>query len=205
MLFGRRAKKATGKRGQARPRSRFVKLWFEQLEDRLAPANVSWNVDVSGPWDVGSDWSTGQVPTSADDVTINRAISGLTITVRSGNQAVHSLQSNEALAVSGGSLTLLAPSSLSAVTVSNGAAMTVAATTWSDVTVDHAALTTDARQDMTSLSIVNSGFLTHAANTATTTHLVDLHVTGTVTVDASSSIDVSSEGYLPGRTTGHTT
>ena len=36
---------------------------------RSAP--VSWNTNSSGNWNVGANWSPG-LPTSADDVTINR-------------------------------------------------------------------------------------------------------------------------------------
>ncbi|MBV9909750.1 MAG: hypothetical protein JOY52_19535, partial [Hyphomicrobiales bacterium] len=34
-------------------------------------AAVNWKNPVNGDWDVAADWSTGEVPTSADDVTIS--------------------------------------------------------------------------------------------------------------------------------------
>ncbi|HKI32602.1 MAG TPA: hypothetical protein VKA46_12095, partial [Gemmataceae bacterium] len=190
---------------QAKPSGRYYHPILEPLEDRVAPAAVSWAVGQSGYWDVGSNWSTGQVPGASDDVIINRSVANLTITYRQGNDSIHSLQSNEVLDVSGGSLNIAAASAVSTVAISNAAQVTAAATTWSDVTVDNATLTTDGEQDMASLSVLDGGVLTHAANSATTTHLLDLHVTGTLMVDAASRIDVSGKGYGQFRTTGNTT
>jgi len=33
-----------------------IPVTFERLEDRLALANVFWNVDADGFWDVASNW-----------------------------------------------------------------------------------------------------------------------------------------------------
>jgi len=58
----------------------------------------------SGNWGVGSNWSTGQVPGSSDDVVIN-PFTALTVTINSGNRSVNSLQSgsNASLVLTGGS------------------------------------------------------------------------------------------------------
>src|SRR5262249_18743129 len=60
----------TGRRG-LRPATR---LAVERLEDRATPAAVFW--DGGGDnlnWSNAQNWSNDVVPTSADDVTINRA------------------------------------------------------------------------------------------------------------------------------------
>src|SRR5436309_3382886 len=68
---------------------------LEELETRFLPSSVAWNVDTSGFWDVGSNWSTGSVPGANDDVVISRAAS-LTVTLRGGSFSVHSLQAKNA-------------------------------------------------------------------------------------------------------------
>jgi hypothetical protein len=50
---------------------------LEGLEDRTVPSTVTW-VSGNGDWDVASNWSTGTVPSAADDVDIN--VPGITIT-----------------------------------------------------------------------------------------------------------------------------
>jgi len=50
---------------------------------------------------------------------------------------------------------------------------------------------------------LSGAVLTCPNSTATQMHKLQLEVAGTVTVDASSRIDVSGKGYLTGRTSGH--
>jgi fibronectin-binding autotransporter adhesin len=113
-------------------RARFLaSTWFrprlEILEDRTLLAAVSWVAPVSGFWDVGSNWSTGQVPGSGDDVAINQP--GVTVTVRDA-EAVHSVSANDPLALNAGSLTLASSSQLnSGLTVAVGATLTSNGTT----------------------------------------------------------------------------
>ena len=90
------------------PRSRnrrIHRIRFEILEDRRLLSTVTWVATSSGNWDVGSNWSTGQVPGPSDDVVINAA-AALTVTINSGNQSVNSIQSgsNATLSLSAGSL-----------------------------------------------------------------------------------------------------
>ncbi len=73
------------------------------------------------------------------------------------------------------------------------------------MTVNNATLVNDGRQNMASLFLVNHAVATHDGATPTATHLLDLHVSGTVTIDSTSRIDVSGKGYLAGSTTGNTT
>src|SRR5262249_40948959 len=98
-----------------------VKPWAEVLEDRLLLATVTWNVDANGFWDVASNWGTGVVPGAGDDVVIDRGTANPIVTIRSGAQSVHSLTSNEALVISGGSLTEAAASAMNnGLTLSGG-------------------------------------------------------------------------------------
>jgi hypothetical protein len=46
-------------------------------------AAIKWGSGISGNWSVGSNWSTGTVPASSDDVTIDAAGS-YTINVNGG-------------------------------------------------------------------------------------------------------------------------
>jgi hypothetical protein len=93
-----------------RARSR---LGLEQLESRLAPANITWTSGAGTlNWTDAKNWSTQTVPALSDDVTISTAVSGpITIT---GTQSIHSLtDTSAALVLSSGSLTLAAASSTS--------------------------------------------------------------------------------------------
>ncbi len=84
---------------------------LEVLEDRLAPAMVSW-IGPSGDWHTPSRWSTGSLPTPADDVVINNP--KITVSHITGDfDTVHSLTSNATLNISSGTLSLTAASSLS--------------------------------------------------------------------------------------------
>jgi hypothetical protein len=104
----------------ARPR---VLLQLEPLEDRLAPASVSWVNLNGGAWETASNWSTGSLPGAADDVTIGTLNAGVTITHASDVTSLHSLTSTDTnaltLSLTGGSLALGAASTLSASTALN--------------------------------------------------------------------------------------
>ncbi len=75
-------------------------------------ATVNWISTQSGNWNVGSNWSTGQVPGPGDDVVINVSGASPTVTIDSGSQTVNSLQSSDPLSITGGSLTLEANSEI---------------------------------------------------------------------------------------------
>jgi len=55
------------------------------------------------------------------------------------------------------------------------------------------------------VAATNGGILTSFSAAASQTYKLDLRVAGTLTVDAASKIDVSTQGYLAGRTSGNTT
>ena len=76
---------------------------IEALEERRLLATVDWISPVSGDWNVGSNWSTGQVPGTSDDAVIDTAAT-LSVVIPSGdNESVHSLTTtaNDTLAISG--------------------------------------------------------------------------------------------------------
>ena len=66
-------------------------------------------------------------------------------------------------------------------------------------------VTINGPHNFASVHLINGAVLTHSANTTTQTYKLELAVTEQVIVDATSRIDVSGKGYLPGRTTGNTT
>ncbi len=125
-----------------RPRSRQLSL--ERLEERLlltSGSPITWNSSTSGFWDVATNWSGNQVPTSTDDVTID--VPGITVTVRDG-RTVHSVNAaaGSALAVTGGSLDILATSTLGGgfnlsggSLIADGAVTVAGASTWSAGTI----------------------------------------------------------------------
>ena len=89
-----------------------LKLGLEHLEDRLTPAIVTWVNPASGDWSVPSNWSTGQLPGSTDDVQINLA--GVTVTHSVGSDSVNSLTSSDPIILSGGTLSLASTSAVTA-------------------------------------------------------------------------------------------
>src|SRR6516164_7502719 len=82
------------------------KLRLEVLEDRTVPSTVNW-VGGSGDWSNANNWldattQTHHTPTASDDAVIN--VSGVTVTHSSGTDTVHSLVSQDAVVLSGGTL-----------------------------------------------------------------------------------------------------
>jgi hypothetical protein len=79
--------------------------WFTSAS---TAASVSW-IDANSFWDLTANWSTGLLPTAADDVTIGAA-GARTVTVRSlgGPFSVNSVtvSGDDTLAISNGSLTI---------------------------------------------------------------------------------------------------
>ncbi len=102
-----------------KPRKKLLLPSCEPLELRQLLSNVDWISTSSGSWDVGSNWSTGKVPGSGDDVVINVSGANPTVTISSGSQSVQSVTADDPLSISGGSLTVAANS-----TISDGLAMT---------------------------------------------------------------------------------
>jgi hypothetical protein len=99
-------------------------LRLEGLEERYAPATVSWVGGGDGvSWGDPRNWSGGALPGPADDVVI-AAAPGLTIQHTSGNDSIQSLQSQNALTISGGSLAVAAASAVNNTLTLSGALST---------------------------------------------------------------------------------
>jgi hypothetical protein len=105
----------------------------EHLENRLAPAAISWTGNAGTlNWGDMNNWSSNAVPSSSDDVTISKSGVG-TIVVGASSYAVRSLNDTTAALTiaSGGSLALAAVPVTSTfgqnVTVQSGATLTVGA------------------------------------------------------------------------------
>ena len=69
-------------------------------------ATTKWISPSGGDWSNPSNWFNHVVPGPTDDVLIDVPGSTVTITHSGGNDAVHSLNSSEALVLSGGTLTV---------------------------------------------------------------------------------------------------
>ena len=61
-------------------------------------------IGADGDWSDPSNWSTGEVPGTLDDVVIDLVATDVTITISGGSREVRSLHSEEAFVISGGSL-----------------------------------------------------------------------------------------------------
>jgi hypothetical protein len=74
----------------------------EHLEDRLAPATVTWVGGASGNWGLASNWSAAALPGGGDDVVISGTV---TVTHGAGSDTVNSISlgAGAALQVTGNS------------------------------------------------------------------------------------------------------
>ncbi len=79
---------------------------FELLESRKLMANISWIAAGGGSWSTAANWSSGTVPTAADDVTIPDLVGDQNITITT-TASVNSITSQEDVTLSpGGALTV---------------------------------------------------------------------------------------------------
>jgi RHS repeat-associated protein len=93
----------------------------EWLERRLVLSSVSWKNPNGGDWDTAANWSGGEVPTAADDVTIGIAVSNPITHNTSATDSVHSVTSADPIVLFSGSLSIAAASTFSSdVTLSGG-------------------------------------------------------------------------------------
>src|ERR1035438_1785816 len=125
-------------------------LWLPVLLEcaLCSGATVSW-VGGSGDWNTATNWSTGALPGTHDNVVIGAGAS-ITVTHSSGTHTVQSVQSQQAFVLSGGSLTVsntvqvnnaftLSGGTLVNATIlqgTNGASFTVSSGTLDGVTVN---------------------------------------------------------------------
>ena len=90
-------------------RPKLVRPRLETLEDRATPANVYWAADVSGDWDVPTNWADDHgrpgVPGVGDDVEIHCSVP-VTVTITEGAHEVSSvICEGSTLVLNDGSLT----------------------------------------------------------------------------------------------------
>gem|GEM_PF-3565842 len=146
---------------------------------RVEAASVSWTGGMSGTWETAGNWSNNAVPTSSDDVTINRAggaivtassgsnISFSTLTLGgNGDQNIFQLVSN---ITSGGSITIENGGSF---IQKNWVAQTISGT----------------------LTINSGGQLQHEDNTTAESYKIDI-TAGTITINSGATINVNARGY----------
>lgn len=145
---------------------------------------VSWDGGGDGvSWQDPLNWSTDSLPQPFDFVFID-AEAETVISHSQGSSIIHSLESREPLVVANSSLTVEdGMASIRPVTFDGGTGI---------ITGDLAA---------PDLSLLNASTLTHRGSRVAdgTAIIPQLEIeTGTLTVDATSSIDVSGQGYLGG-------
>ncbi len=105
------------------------RLWFEGLEDRTLLATVTWINPAGGNWDTASNWSTGALPGSGDDVVINSLNSGASVThTQNVTDTVNSVTASAPITLAGGTLNV-------ATTLSDTSAVTLAGGTLSGATI----------------------------------------------------------------------
>ncbi len=63
--------KAPAVQSKRRRPVRYRKLWLEALEERIAPATITWGNLAGGNWDSPANWVGGVLPGASDDVVIN--------------------------------------------------------------------------------------------------------------------------------------
>jgi RHS repeat-associated protein len=84
-------------------RRHFFRPAVEMLEDRRMLAQVAWNVDADGFWNVAENWLDDQgvnrVPGANDDVVVDRAAGDFTVTYRDLVSSVRSISSSERLVI----------------------------------------------------------------------------------------------------------
>jgi hypothetical protein len=73
------------------------------------------------------------------------------------------------------------------------------------IIVSGCTLTVNGTHSFASVEAISGGVLTHQATTTNQTHSLQLAITGALVVDATSKIDISALGYLPGYTLSNTT
>ncbi len=124
---------------------------LEILEDRLAPATITWSNPAGGDWDTGSNWTGGNVPEASDNAVISIALnSGATITHGQAiADSVNSLTSSDPISFSVGTLSIAGSSTISSTLTLSGGTITGAGTlnvsgllTWTGGTMSGTGITT---------------------------------------------------------------
>ena len=78
------------------------RIWFEPLEDRMAPAAISWKTPgAGGDWNTAANWSPNVVPTSADDVAFGAGTYSVTTDAGAANAKSITFSGGANLTISG--------------------------------------------------------------------------------------------------------
>ena len=89
-----------------------VYMFFDFFNEEEQPFSISWDGGGDGvSWHDPLNWDTDDVPNSSDRVLID-VLANITVTHSTGNTTVISVQSEEVLNISGGSLTVQAASTV---------------------------------------------------------------------------------------------
>ncbi len=84
------------------------------ISQQVRAETIEWISDVNGSWHQASNWSLNRIPTSADDVIINRSAANVTVSIIDANAEAKSLHCTEALSIAARSLSLNGTSVVSA-------------------------------------------------------------------------------------------
>src|ERR1700722_836365 len=103
-------------------------LWIEVLENRLAPATITWINPAGGDWGKAAKWSTNAPPGATDDVVIPALNSAAFVTHSTGTDTVNSISASAPISLSGGTLTV-------ATTLQDSSPLTLAGGTMAGATV----------------------------------------------------------------------
>src|SRR5262249_15205040 len=98
---------ARARRMTRQPRRTFRPHW-DLFEDRTLLSLITWTGSGGdNNWDTPANWSSSAVPTVADDVVIDSSFSSITIThSASSSDSVNSINSQAAIAITGGTLSI---------------------------------------------------------------------------------------------------
>ncbi|QQS60963.1 MAG: hypothetical protein IPN70_03675 [Candidatus Moraniibacteriota bacterium] len=136
-------------------------------------STVTWTGTTSTAWTTVTNWNTGTVPTSTDDVVINyTGTNQPTLDVNGGTITIQSL-------------TLGGGASTSTLTMSNGYRLD---------DINRKLLVTG------NVTILDKGYLTHTANGSAETHRLLMSVGGNLDVQTGGQINVDGKGYADGST-----
>ncbi|UQR65125.1 Ig-like domain-containing protein [Bradyrhizobium sp. C-145] len=128
---------------------------------------IQWTNQISGNWNTGSNWSTGSVPGSQDDVLINLPV---TVTFDSGSTAVNTLTTTvgPTLAIAGGTMTIAGASNLAgALAISAGTLALNGQTALGSLTQTGGTLTGAGTVVVTGAASFSSGFVAETGSGTT--------------------------------------
>ncbi|QQS61440.1 MAG: fibronectin type III domain-containing protein [Candidatus Moraniibacteriota bacterium] len=149
----------------------FLTLGLFTIPQNSHASTVTWTGTTSTAWTTVTNWNTGTVPTSTDDVVINyTGTNQPTLDVNGGTITIQSL-------------TLGGGASTSTLTMSNG----------------YNGNDTNKKLNVTgNVTILNNGYLTHTANSSAETHRLFMDIGGNLDVQTGGQINVDRKGYGTG-------